>query len=47
MDAMINKKQAPCTRDLFLSYQQRAEELRDEIDFYWQKYQNESYTEDE
>lgn len=41
MDSMINKKQAPCTRDMFLHYQQRANELSDEIDYYWQKYLNE------
>jgi|GEM_PF-4470938 len=42
MDSMINKKQAPCTRDMFLHYKQRAEELSDEIKYYWQKYQNEN-----
>ncbi|MDD5203661.1 MAG: DUF413 domain-containing protein [Sulfurimonas sp.] len=39
-DGMINKKQAPCSRDMFLYYQQRASELSDEIEDYWQKYQN-------
>ena len=41
MDAMINKKQAPCTKDMFEFYRDRANELSDEINYYWEKYQNE------
>lgn len=41
-DSMINKKQAPCTENMFEFYKQRANELSDEIDYYWQKYQNEN-----
>lgn len=46
LDGMINKKQAPCSREMFLFYQQRAEELCDEINYYWDKYQNGEDNED-
>ncbi len=41
-DSMINKKHAPCTQDMLEFYRQKISELSDEIDFYWQKYQNEN-----
>lgn len=41
-DSMTNKKQAPCTENMLQQYKQRINELSDEIDFYWQKYQNEN-----
>lgn len=42
MDAMINKKQAPCTENMFEFYRDKANELSDEIDYYWSKYQEEN-----
>jgi uncharacterized protein YdcH (DUF465 family) len=42
MDAMIKRKQSPCSESMFEHYKQQASELKDEIDYYWAKYQEEN-----
>lgn len=41
-DAMINKKEASCTENMLEFYKQKASELNDEIEHYWQKYKHEN-----
>lgn len=42
MDAIINRRQAGCSDDMSQEYKRQISELKDEIDYYWAKYQEEN-----
>ena len=43
MYSLIAKKKEPCTKDMFEFYQERIESLRNEIDYYWEKYKKDNF----
>jgi hypothetical protein len=41
MFTLIAKKREPCTKDMLDSYNKSIEKLKNDIDYYWEKYQSE------
>jgi uncharacterized protein YifE (UPF0438 family) len=47
MNSMIRNKQSSTTKDMFEFYEKKADALHDEIEFYWKKYEEENYSEND
>ena len=41
MFTLIAKKREPCTKDMLDSYNKSIEKLKNDIDYFWEKYQSE------
>lgn len=41
-DSINTKKRERCSKEMFDFYKQRANEISNELDFYWKKYQREN-----